>query len=83
MLHRTGLQFYEVATYAVATGVVCLAVFRGLKLASFGAVWTFDIPFDTLDSRHIVLGARTHVEHPLHQLYHPHTPPVHPCMQIV
>ena len=56
VLHRTGLQFYEVATYAVGTGVVCLAVFRGLKLASFGAVWSFDIPFVTLDSRHIVLG---------------------------
>ena len=35
VLHRMGLQFYEVATYAVATGVICLAVFRGLKRASF------------------------------------------------
>ncbi len=51
-----GLQFYEVATYAVATGVICLAVFRGLKRASFGAVWSFDIPFSQLDSRHIILG---------------------------
>lgn len=51
-----GLQFYEVATYAVATGVICLAVFRGLKRASFGAVWTFDIPFSELDFRHIILG---------------------------
>ncbi|CAL8470569.1 g10111 [Coccomyxa elongata] len=57
VLHRTGLQFYEVATYAVATGVICLAVFRGLKRESFGAVWDFKVPFVEVDSRHIILGA--------------------------
>jgi hypothetical protein len=57
VLHRTGLQFYEVATYAVATGVICLAVFRGLKMESFGAVWEFELPFLEVDSRHIILGA--------------------------
>jgi hypothetical protein len=56
VLHRTGLQFYESATYAVATGVICLAVFRGLKRVPFGAVWEFDNPFTEVDSRHIVVG---------------------------
>ena len=56
MLHRTGLQFYEVATYAVACGVVCLAVFRGLSQEAFGAVWIFKQDLLTVDWRHIVVG---------------------------
>lgn len=56
VLHRTGMQFYEVATYAVSTGVICLAVFRALKQEAFGAVWDFEMPFLEVDSRHIVVG---------------------------
>lgn len=41
----------------MATGVICLAVFRGLKMESFGAVWEFELPFLEVDSRHIILGA--------------------------
>ncbi len=50
------MQFYEVATYAVSCGVICLAVFRALKRESFGAVWDFEHPFVEVDSRHIVVG---------------------------
>lgn len=67
VLHRTGLQFYEVATYAVATGVICLAVFRGLKRESFGAVWEFKVPFLEVDSRHIILGESLFYQEPLAQ----------------
>jgi len=56
VLHRTGMQFYEVATYAVSCGVICLAVFRALKREAFGAVWDFEHPFVEVDSRHIVVG---------------------------
>ena len=50
------MQFYEVATYAVSCGVICLAVFRALKREAFGAVWDFENPFVEVDSRHIVVG---------------------------
>ena len=70
VLHRTGMQFYEVATYAVSCGVICLAVFRALKREAFGAVWDFEHPFVEVDSRHIVVGA------PPYQLCNL------PCMQL-
>lgn len=57
VLHRTGMQFYEVATYAVSCGVICLCVFRALKRTAFGAVWDFETPFLEVDSRHIIVGA--------------------------
>ena len=65
VLHRTGMQFYEVATYAVSCGVICLAVFRALKREAFGAVWDFEHPFVEVDSRHIVVGAPPYQLHPL------------------
>ena len=56
VLHRTGMQFFEVATYAVCCGVVCLAVFRGLAHKTFGAVWIFKQSLLSVDWRHIVYG---------------------------
>lgn len=56
VLHRTGMQFFEVSTYAVACGVVCLAVFRGLSGKTFGAVWDFQASLLAVDWRHIVYG---------------------------
>ena len=50
------MQFYEVATYAVSCGVICLCVFRALKRTAFGAVWDFETPFLEVDSRHIIVG---------------------------
>lgn len=63
VLHRTGMQFYEVATYAVSCGVICLAVFRALKREAFGAVWDFEHPFVEVDSRHIVVGGPSQSSH--------------------
>lgn len=50
------MQFFEVATYAVCCGVVCLAVFRGLAHKTFGAVWVFNQSLLAVDWRHIVYG---------------------------
>ena len=50
------MQFFEVATYAVCCGVVCLAVFRGLAHKTFGAVWIFRESLLSVDWRHIVFG---------------------------
>lgn len=57
MLHRSGLQFFEVASYAIATGLVALVVFRGLLQRPFGAVWDFPDAFPEVDYRHVILGA--------------------------
>lgn len=57
MLHRSGLQFFEVASYAVATGLVGLVVFRALLQRPFGAVWDFPVGFPEVDWRHVILGA--------------------------
>ncbi|KAK9806589.1 hypothetical protein WJX73_005358 [Symbiochloris irregularis] len=57
VLHRTGMQFFEVTTYAVCCGVVCLAVFRGLAQKPFGDVWIFKQSLLIVDWRHIVYGA--------------------------
>jgi hypothetical protein len=57
------MQFYEVATYAVSCGVICLAVFRALKREAFGAVWDFEHPFVEVDSRHIVVGVPPYLPH--------------------
>lgn len=57
VLHRSGLQFFEVASYAIATGLVALVVFRGLLQRPFGAVWDFPAEFPEVDYRHVILGA--------------------------
>ena len=59
VLHRSGLQFFEVASYAVATGLVALVVFRALLQRPFGAVWDFPAAFPEVDYRHVILGAST------------------------
>lgn len=59
VLHRSGLQFFEVASYAVATGLVSLVVFRALLQRPFGAVWDFPATFPEVDYRHVILGAST------------------------
>ena len=59
VLHRSGLQFFEVASYAVATGLVALVVFRALLQRPFGAVWDFPAAFPEVDYRHVILGALT------------------------
>ena len=51
VLHRSGLQFFEVASYAIATGLVALVVFRGLLQRPFGAVWDFPAEFPEVDFR--------------------------------
>ncbi|KAK9829338.1 hypothetical protein WJX72_005245 [[Myrmecia] bisecta] len=57
VLHRTGLQFYEVATYAVATGTICLVVFRALSGLPFGSIWDFQTADPSvLDYRHVLVG---------------------------
>ena len=56
VLHRTGMQFFEVATFAVFCGVTCLVVFRGLSQASFGAVWVWTENLQSVDWHHVVLG---------------------------
>ena len=57
MLHRTGMQFFEVATFAVFCGVACLVVFRGLSGEAFGAVWAFNTNFTQVEWHHVVFGA--------------------------
>ncbi|KAK9836389.1 hypothetical protein WJX84_004459 [Apatococcus fuscideae] len=56
VLHRTGMQFYEVATYAVACGTICLTVFRFLTGSPFGQVWAFPEGFPIVDYRHVLFG---------------------------
>lgn len=51
-----GMQFYDVAIYAVGAGGVCLAVYRGLQEESFGAIWTFT-PAPQSTAAEVILGA--------------------------
>ncbi|CAM9780961.1 unnamed protein product [Pylaiella littoralis] len=56
VLHTMGMQFFEVAVYAVGAGGFCLAVYRGLQGDDFGAIWNFpDAPEST--ATEVVLGA--------------------------
>lgn len=51
-----GMQFFDVAIYAVGAGGVCLAVYRGLQGDGFGAIWNFpDAPSST--ATEVILGA--------------------------
>ena len=56
VLHRTGMQFFEVATFAVFCGVACLVVFRGLAGEAFGAVWVFKEGMQSVEWHHVVFG---------------------------
>ena len=61
---RTQWCLPQVATYAVATGTICLAVFRGLSGMPFGAIWTFSESVAELDYRHVLLGESCHPANP-------------------
>lgn len=51
-----GMQFFDVAVYAIGAGGVCLAVFRGLEGVSFGEIWSFSgVPPST--ATEVILGA--------------------------
>lgn len=51
-----GMQFFDVAVYAVGSGGICLAVYRGLQGAAFGEIWAFPgAPQST--AAEIVMGA--------------------------
>lgn len=52
------LNVLQIATYAVATGALCLMVFRLLSGIPFGAIWEFTAasPHFQVDFRHILLG---------------------------
>lgn len=39
-----GMQFFDVAIYAIGSGGMSLAVYRGLRGDSFGAIWDFTAP---------------------------------------
>ncbi|CAD7703151.1 unnamed protein product, partial [Ostreobium quekettii] len=57
VLHRMGLQFFEVLNYAVMCALICLFVMRGLwGLERFGAIWAFIDKMGEVDSRHLLLG---------------------------
>lgn len=51
-----GMQFFDVAIYAVGAGGVCLAVYRGLQGEGVGAIWNFpDAPESS--ATEVLLGA--------------------------
>ena len=51
------MQYYEIATFAVTSGVICLAVFRALGRRTFGTIWFFPEDLPSVDVRHILVGA--------------------------
>ncbi|CAM9358607.1 unnamed protein product [Ectocarpus sp. 13 AM-2016] len=56
VLHTMGMQFFDVAVYAIGSGGVCLAVYRGLQGDEFGEIWSFpDAPQST--ATEVVCGA--------------------------
>ncbi|CAM9371506.1 unnamed protein product [Ectocarpus sp. 6 AP-2014] len=56
VLHTMGMQFFDVAVYAIGSGGVCLAVYRGLQGEEFGQIWPF--PESPLSSAtEVILGA--------------------------
>ena len=52
-----GVEYFEVSAYAVATGVVCLSVFRALSLLPFGAIWLFPEALAAAFSGQVAAGA--------------------------
>jgi H+/Cl- antiporter ClcA len=55
--HRMGLEYYEAVPFALASGMLCLAVFRALAGTHFGQLWPFLIDLEKqIDVRHIILG---------------------------
>lgn len=57
VLHSSGLQFFEMATFAVTAGVVCLLIFRALTGLSYGPIWAWEESITSVSARHILLGA--------------------------
>ena len=55
--HRMGLEYFEITSHALAAGVVCLAVFRGIGLDVFGQIWVWQQAVPEVDTRHVLLGA--------------------------
>ena len=56
VLHRTGLQFFEVMPFCVCSDLVCLLIFRRLTGEAYGPIWDFKGPITSVDYRHILLG---------------------------
>ena len=69
MLHRAGVEFFEVIPFSVCAGLVCLLVFRKLTGEPYGAIWDFEAPITAVDWRHILLGARPRAVPPLAWLW--------------
>ena len=57
VLHRAGVEFFEVIPFSVCAGLVCLLVFRALTGEPYGGIWDFEAPITAVDWRHILLGA--------------------------
>ena len=57
VLHRAGVEFFEVIPFCVCAGLVCLLVFRALTGEPYGGIWDFEAPITAVDWRHILLGA--------------------------
>lgn len=51
-----GLEYYEAVPYTLASGMLCLAVFRALAGTHFGQLWPYPGELLHLDVRHILLG---------------------------
>lgn len=39
-----GMQFFDVAVYAIGSGGMCLVVYRGLQGDTFGRIWDYANP---------------------------------------
>lgn len=51
-----GMQFFDVAVYAIGAGGICLTIYRGLQGVSFGEIWHFpDVPQSS--AAEVILGA--------------------------
>jgi H+/Cl- antiporter ClcA len=51
-----GIEYYEAVPYTLASGMLCLAVFRALAGTHFGQLWPYPGDLLHLDVRHILLG---------------------------
>lgn len=50
-----GMQFFDVAVYAIGSGGVCLVVYRGLQGDTFGDIWGFEPPAQS-SAAEVILG---------------------------